>query len=120
MTDFEQRTESYPHFVAKLGSELNKLSVGFDVRLAVPNTMIENWYLADIAQLSKKRSYIKPRLKQRRFEGKHGKRELKKYFKKGTSYNEVTHGAELFCTIRFSVAQDNSASFKHFLTCVEK
>jgi hypothetical protein len=118
MTDFEQRREPYSKFVSQLALELNKQGFGFNVCPAVPNTMIENWYLADVEQLSRKRSYIKSTLSQRPYEGKHGKRELKQVFKKGESYSEVKHGPELFCTIRFSIAQGNSASFKRFVSCI--
>jgi hypothetical protein len=76
MTDFEQRRESYRQFVLQLTLELNKQGFGLAVRVAVPNTMIENWYLADIEQLSRKKKYIKSKLAQRSYEGKHGKREL--------------------------------------------
>jgi len=118
MTDFEQRQESYRQFVSRLTLEFSKQGFDLDVRVAVPNTMIENWYLADVEQLSRKKSYIKSKLKQRSYEGKHGKHELKRIFKRGESYNEVKHGAELFCTIRFPIARNNSISFEYFVSCI--
>ena len=58
--------------------------------------MIENWYLADIEQLSKKKAFVRDRIKQKKYEGKHGKKELKKLMRKGRSYNETHHGPQLF------------------------
>ncbi len=61
-----------------------------------------------------KRVYLREKLKQKNYEGKHGKRELKRLFRKGIQYNEVKHGPELFEIVRFAVAEKNSPSFKEF------
>jgi hypothetical protein len=79
---------------------------------------IENWYLADMEHLSRKKTYLRSKLKQKNYEGKHGKRTLKRLFRKGVHYNEVKHGPELFEILRFPVARQNSRSFSEFLHCL--
>jgi hypothetical protein len=118
MTDLEQRRESYDQFFRQLEKELRRLPFNLDMQPAVPNMMIENWYLADVEQLSRRRSYIRDKLKQRNYEGKNGKKELKRLFVKGSYYEEVRHGADLFSIIRFPTASKNSKSFEHFARCL--
>jgi uncharacterized protein (DUF2249 family) len=81
--------------------------------------MIENWLLADIENLSKKKKYLKDNIQQRNFEGTHGKNELKKLYKKNFSYSETEHGPELFEILREAVAKKNSQSFKQFINSVK-
>ena len=58
-------------------------------------------------------------LKQKIYEGKNGKKELKKCFKSKFSYLETKHGPDLFKTIRFKNARNNSISFDHFLNLID-
>ena len=88
---------------------------GASVSIAVPNRMIENWYLADIAHLCRKKKYLRDNIQQRDFEGKHGKKELKRCFKPEFAYSETKHGPELFSLIRLPVARANSQSFDAFI-----
>lgn len=115
MLDFEQRTLDYDKFYRQMNSKIQKYDLGLPVFLAIPNTMIENWFLADIENLSKKKKYIKSRLKQKGYEGRHGKKEIKKCFESKYTYSETKHGPDLFKTIRLQVASKNSSSFNNFL-----
>lgn len=115
MLDFESRSNSPAHLMGELETELQNYQFGIEVAFAIPNRMIENWYLADIAYLSKKKIFLKDNLKQKIYEGLDGKQELKKLFKKGTSYSETQHGPQLFILIRDHIAKKNSNSYKHFL-----
>jgi hypothetical protein len=119
VTDFEERREKYTQFVSQLRLEFEKMALTVPVRVVVPNIMIENWYLADIEYLSKRRTYLRSNLKQKRYEGKHGKQQLKKLFKHGIDYNEVKHGTDMFSVLRLSTARQNSLSFAEFLKCFE-
>lgn len=112
--DFEKRRMTYASFIKELEKGFASLTVGIDIKFAVPNLMIENWYLADVEHISKKKKFMRDNLKQKNFEGTNGKAEIKKLFTKGITYNEVLHGAQIFKVLRFSVAANNSPSFKTF------
>jgi hypothetical protein len=115
LVDFEARTEDYVRFVSNLKGEFTRQYTKCKVDASVPNRMIENWYLADITFLSKRKSFLKPNLRQKNFEGRNGKEELKKCFARGFSYIETTHGPQMFAILRFDVARRNSSSFNDFL-----
>jgi hypothetical protein len=114
--DFENRATSYSDFVNNLICEFQNIACTIPVNIAVPNRMIENWYLADIEFLSKHRTFLRDGLKQKTYEGRDGKRELKRLMKKNISYSETKHGPELFEILRFDVARTNSNSFNAFLS----
>ena len=117
--DFENRSENYDNFRAKTIRAFNDVNFGIPVEIAIPNRMIENWYLSDIEYLSKLKVFLKNGLKQKVYEGKNGKYELKKCFNKKYTYSETHHGPQLFSSIRFSVAKKNSRSFGLFLDLIE-
>lgn len=118
--DFEERPISYYDFLKNLRAQLKSVDFGISIVVVMPNKMIENWYLADIEHLSKKKAFLKDHLKQKNYEGRHGKNELKKLFKTGISYDETKHGPQMFCTIRFQMAKRNSRSFKDFCDVIEQ
>lgn len=113
--DFEHRRENYQEFMKNVSEEIERTNFPLPVLASAPNRMIENWYLADIEEISRQRVYIRDGLRQKRYEGTHGKAELKGLFKKGVQYDEIVHGAQLFTTIRLDVARHNSLSFAAFL-----
>ncbi|MGD0352359.1 MAG: DUF4276 family protein [Dehalococcoidia bacterium] len=119
LTDFEMRTDDYDHFVATLRSRLTAQYAGNRVTAAVPNRMIENWYLADIEQLSSQKSFIMNNLRQKNYEGSNGKDELKKCFTGKHSYSETIHGPQMFEILRFHIARRNSGSLHDFLLILE-
>ncbi|MCK4857781.1 MAG: DUF4276 family protein [candidate division Zixibacteria bacterium] len=119
LTDFECRRCSYEAFLQALATQASSFDCGVTLLTASPNRMIENWYLADISYLSRKKAFLRDRVTQRNFEGCDGKRQLRKFIIKGNSYNEVTHGPQLFVALRFSVARKNSPSFDSFLRHLE-
>jgi hypothetical protein len=116
LIDFEMRTEDYAKFVTSLNYEFSRYYINGKVRPSVSNRMIENWYLADIAFLSKQKSFLRRNLRQKNFEGLNGKEEIKRCFAKGFSYIETNHGPQMFATLRFNIARKNSSSFDHFLS----
>jgi len=118
LLDFESRNMEYQEFMKKANEEFLNEDFGIPVTVCSPNSMIENWYLADVEEISKKRNFIKSNIKQKNYEGTHGKNELKKIIENNYSYNEVKHGAQLFQTIRFGVARKNSSSLENFLVQV--
>ncbi|KUK53873.1 MAG: hypothetical protein XD78_0823 [Desulfotomaculum sp. 46_296] len=115
LLDMEEREETYDNLLILLQNEVEKNRFDCNVNIVIANKMIENWYLADIEFLSNNCSFLKDRLRQKSYEGKHGKKEIKKLFKKNTNYNEVEHGPKLFLMIRLEVARKNSISLNHFL-----
>jgi hypothetical protein len=114
--DFEDRNIPYQKFVSVLREQFGQVAFGIPVLVAVPNKMLENWYLADIEEISSKRIFIKKGLHQKNYEGKHGKAEIKKCMAKGITYSETNHGPQMFSVIRFDVACKHSPSFKEFLS----
>jgi hypothetical protein len=120
MLDFEARSCNYEDFISELEDEIHNFNLGIECLCSIPNQMIENWYLADIEFLSKKKMFLKDNLKQKNYEGSNGKEALKKLFKKEYSYNETIHGPQLFLEIREYIAQKNSLSFKKFLDLIHK
>jgi hypothetical protein len=115
LLDFESRAIEYEEFLIEINAEFSKKDFGIPVIVCSPNSMIENWYLADVEEISIKRNFIKSNIKQKNYEGTHGKNEMKKIFENNHSYNEVKHGPQLFQTIRFEVARKNSSSLQNFL-----
>ncbi|MBD2415665.1 hypothetical protein FACHB389_31155 [Nostoc calcicola FACHB-389] len=115
LLDFESRDIPYEEFKKLINEKLSKEDFGIEVIACSPNQMIENWYLADVEEISKKRNFIKKNLKQKNYEGTHGKDELKKLIENNHSYNEVKHGSQLFNTIRLEIARNNSSSLNDFL-----
>jgi hypothetical protein len=116
LTDFEMRMEDYKGFVKHLRDEFSQYYTDGRVKASVPNRMIENWYLADIAFLSRKKSFLRRNIKQKNFEGLDGKEKIKKCFARGFSYIETTHGPQMFAMLRFNIARKNSSSFDDFLS----
>lgn len=118
--DFEFRRVAYDRFVGMLQAAFGRRQWGLPVLVAVPNRMVENWYLADIAYLSQRKRFLRRNIKQKNYEGSHGKRDLKRCFVRNISYSETKHGPELFAILRFGVAGQNSASFARFLQLLRK
>jgi hypothetical protein len=115
MLDFECRKMPYKEFILELESEIKKHKFSKPLEVVVLNQMIENWFLADIEILSSKKKILRDKLKQKNYEGKHGKDEIKKLTARNKSYNEIQHGKEFFPLIRESVATKNSGSFNDFI-----
>lgn len=118
VTDLEQRTVARETFVRQLTNAIESVVLPLPIYVAVPNTMIENWYMADVEEISRRRKFIRSGLRQKPYEGKHGKREIRRVFEKGFDYNEVEHGPQLFPLVRKARAKSNSASFDKFLTAL--
>ena len=49
----------------------------------------ENWYLADIVELSRRKSYLRDNFPQKNYDGTDAKEVLKKPYNKGTVYSET-------------------------------
>ena len=120
MLDFESRSCKYEDFICELKGELENIDLDVECFCSVPNQMIENWFLADIEILAKRKTFLRDKLKQKNYEGLNGKEVLKKMFKKEYSYNETIHGPQLFLEIRENIAKKNSLSFKNFLGLINK
>jgi len=116
LLDFEMRADDYTEFMVRIAEKFAQTYSEYPVSVAIPNRMIENWYLADIAYLSQCKAFIKNNLRQKIYEGLHGKEELKKCFISKFSYSETKHGPQLFEILRFDVARQNSHSFDDFLS----
>jgi hypothetical protein len=114
--DFENRSADYCDFLDKAQKAFQSHDFRMPVFVASPNRMMENWYLADIEYLSRKRIFLKNKIKQKNFEGTHGKTELKKCFIKRIDYSETQHGPQLFSILRFNIAKKNSDSFNRFVS----
>ena len=117
--DFEERSMRYGEFCKALEDRVKSLKFPVPVQVAVPNQMIENWYLADIHHLSMHKRFLKEDLQQKPYEGKAGKKIIKRMMRKGYSYSETKHGPELFEAIRLGTARRNSSSFDAFLSHIE-
>ena len=63
--DFEERACQYNTFVKQIRWEFNSVSFGIPLTVAIPNRMIENWYLADIENISRQKTFVRNRLKQK-------------------------------------------------------
>jgi hypothetical protein len=119
LLDCEERQEGYSAFVQSLRQEFDRIGLPIPIHIAVANLMIENWYLADIGYLAKVKGFLRKGTRQKNFEGRHGKDELKKCMVKGVYYSETKHGPELFADLRFAEARKNSKSFAEFLDCCD-
>jgi hypothetical protein len=119
VTDFEGRPGLHSDFVSALRAEFSAVFADCDIRVAVPNQMVENWYLADICHLSNQRSFLRKVAKQGSFDGKHGKRLLSGFFQRGKYYNEVEHGPILFTLVRFEEARSFSPSLSDLVQALQ-
>lgn len=117
LIDYECRTKPYKKFVKCLKESFKKVYKDL-VIVCSPNIMIENWYIADAETISKEKVYIKNKLKQKKYEGRNGKKCLKSLFVPKYSYSEKKHGPELFCIIKDNVASKNSNSYNNFLMAI--
>ena len=81
--DFEERTKNYDEFIEELIGEFTTQSFSVPVSVAVPNKMIENWFLADIQFLAARKGFLRDGIGQRNYEGTNGKKELKQLMKPG-------------------------------------
>lgn len=115
LTDREARKEDADAFNNAMQKFLPVASKQFSIVTTCADRMIENWILADIVEVSRKNKELKSGIKQKSWEGTHGKKELKKCFEKQGSYNEVKHGKKFMLAIRDDVARRNSTSFNRFL-----
>ena len=115
LIDFEQRSQAYEEFVAELRDAFQSVAFLTSVSVVVLNRMIENWYLADIEYLSTQKAFLRDRIKQKQFEGTHGKKKIKRFMKSGLSYSETKHGPQMFEILRFDCARQNSFSLNEFL-----
>jgi len=121
MLDCENTTVPCEKSVKEFTLLLRTMGAAESVQVTMPDRMIENWYLADIAYLSKKRkTFFRGVLKQKNYEGKNGRTVLKRLLHKSVTYNEVIHGAQMFKTIRFSAAKANSRSFSSFYAIIKR
>lgn len=118
LIDFEMRTQPYNEFVADLRECFKAVDFPTTVSVVVANRMFENWYLADIEYLSTQKAFLRVGIKQKIFEGKHGKNEIKRFMRQGESYSETKHGPPMFEVLRFDCARANSGSLDDFLKCV--
>lgn len=116
LLDFEERTQLYEDFVTELRDSFAAEDFPAPVSVVVSNKMIENWYLADIEYLSTQKAFLRNGIKQKHFEGTHGKKEIKRFMRRGESYSETKHGPQMFEVLRFDEARQYSASFDDFLT----
>ena len=115
LLDFEMRTQPYENFVTELRNLFECEDFPVPVSVVMPNRMIENWYLADIEFLSSNKTFLRNKIKQKDFEGEHGKNRIKSFMRPGVSYSETKHGPEMFKIIRFGEARRYSKSFDEFL-----
>lgn len=121
LTDCDARKTSYDKLLKELTWRAGAMNVGPRIHVSVSNKMIENWYLADIEYLSKKkRRLLKSNIKQKDYEGRNGRAELEKLLRKNVDYDEVRHGAEMFMAIRTKVARANSYSFDAFCRVIDQ
>lgn len=119
VTDFESRSGSYKEFVGILGEAGGERFGALFAGAGVPNQMIENWYLADIAYISRRRSYLHRVKSQKRYEGMPGKEVLRRHFRRGHYYKETTHGPSLMTAMRFQEARKVSPSLDAFIMRLE-
>ena len=84
-----------------------------DIIIGVPNTMAENWMLADIQSVNAHYS-IQPPLEQGSFEGDNGKGKLRSLISHNRKYAETQDGPEIFKGCRVATIYENSSSFKSF------
>lgn len=119
VTDFEGRSVGYERFV-RLLREAGEIKFGsLFAGVGVPNQMVENWYLADIAYISSIRSYLCRVKRQKNYEGVSGKSVLRSYFRRGHYYKETVHGPSLVQAVRFQHARKFSKSLEQFLVALE-
>lgn len=111
--DREGRRETAEEVRLGLIRLLEELGHGGQVRVGVPDRMIENWMLADYKNVEKYYK-VKGDGTRRSHEGKNGKSEMRKLAGTGSGYDGVVHGVETFCGGSPTVMARNSQSFRSF------
>lgn len=87
------------------------------IAVHVPDKMFENWIVADVKGIRKRRDLVKSTARQQAFEGKNGKASLKTLMK--VPYKKTTHAPLLFKCVCFQRAVVNSPSFSLFAQQLE-
>lgn len=88
----------------------------FKIKVCVPDIMFENWILADIKGIKRKKELIKSEAKQEKYEGKHGAYYLDLIML--VRYKKTIHAHVLFRLVSFDRAKINSNSFNFFYKCL--
>ena len=65
VVNFENRRSDYTRFLSDIDQAIDNSHLDILVRTASPNQMFENWFLADIANLSKRLRFLRTNLKQK-------------------------------------------------------
>lgn len=81
-----------------------------DIYIGIPDTMIENWILADINSVNE---YYNIRLQQIKYEGRGGKSQLRKLISP-KKYSETEDGPEIAKKCNLKKILKNSKSFESF------
>jgi len=110
----EMRVKVKEAIVTKLleSNQYHEAELNEKVFVFVPDTMLENWIIADVKGIISKKELIKQNTKQGQYDGKSGSTILKKMMK--TNYDKTQHAPLLFKVVNFKRAATNSPSFETF------
>jgi Domain of unknown function (DUF4276) len=111
--DRERRTEESSDIKTSFLQLLHQEGIKSDVIVAIPDTMIENWLLADLSTLS---SCVGITVGSEiiNFEGSNGEKELKRLLPKPLVYVKTIHGVQWFLRCRPEAMKKGSKSFSDF------
>jgi hypothetical protein len=109
--DREDRQTSSESISAELLEKIKENGIqGVDIFIGVPDTMMENWMLADVKAINR---YYFVNIKQDNYEGKNGKSQIKQAIRPKT-YSETEDGPEIAKLCSLKNTYQNSVSFRNF------
>lgn len=125
--DLEKRKISKDAFATQIKNAIRKKLAGTalvrsenflkNLLICVADRMFENWVIADVEGIKKRKNLINQSMKQLNYEGKHGVSILKQNMK--VRYSKIEHCSLLFKAIRFNQAKKHSCSFRDFIKILD-
>jgi hypothetical protein len=117
--DRERRTESSETIKNKFLRLLSQEGLDSDIIVGIPDTMLENWLLADLATISTLVT-IAEKHTNRNFEGLDGERELRKILPRPFVYVKTIHGVDWFLRGSAQRMRTRSKSFNDFYEALSR
>lgn len=97
-------------------SKFSKDELESKINICIPDMMFENWIIADVKGIKRKKTLIETTARQINYEGKNGASRLDLMML--VKYKKTIHAPILFKSISFQRAKENSISFYYFTKCL--
>jgi len=98
-------------------TKISKIELNEKIKIVAADRMLENWIIADLEGIKKRKNLININSQQELFDGKSGVKLLKQFMI--VNYNKVQHAELLFKAVSIERAIKYSPSFNKFILMIE-